>query len=93
MLALLKPFAGVWFCADLFKLFGVVGDSGLLEVEEDFLSPFCSVGVDEEVGRCPFCTGEVVLTNDPLFKYEPGRSPNFGKAKEKSVAPLLYDRG
>lgn len=67
-----------------------VGDIAFVELEESFLRAPGMLGLEEEADRCAFCVGEVVFAIEPLVKKDPGRSPNLGKANEKSPPfPLL----
>lgn len=70
--------------------FILAGDFEVVEFDELFLTAAGRLVFDAEAERWFRLVGDVVLAIDPLFIKEPGRSPNLGKAKEKSLPlPLL----
>lgn len=74
----------------------LVGETGLPGIEDSCLGIAGMLTVDEDAERSPFCVGDVVFAMEPLFKNDPGRSPNLGNANEKSpplLLPLYRPRG
>ena len=92
-LSALRVLLGDWYGRSRFNVdvapFGEIGDLLVKELDESFLNAAGKMllGVDAE--RSLKVVGDVVLAIEPLFRNEPGRSPNFGKANEKSLPLLL----
>ena len=57
----------------------LVGDLPVAESDVVLAIPG-TLELEAEAGRVPKAVGEVVLAIEPLFKNDPGRSPNFGNA-------------
>ena len=67
----------------------LVGDLPVAESEDVVLAIPGTLELEAEAERVPKAVGEVVLAIEPLFKNDPGRSPNFGNANWKSLPLLL----